>query len=150
MLTSLQKRLLNDYQQAFPLSSRPFRDIAEQLGVAEHDVLTALRELSDRQMISRIGPVIAPNLIGSSSLVAMAIPDDDLERVAGLVSRYAEINHNYERENRFNLWFVAVGDNDEHLQSVITDIERQTGYPAMRLPMLADYFINLGFDLNLP
>lgn len=149
MLAPLHKRLLNDYQQDFPLSPTPYRDIAEQLGVSEEEVLDAFYELSEQQMISRIGPVIAPNSIGSSALVAMAVPETDLARIAEMVSAYPEVNHNYERENRFNLWFVAVADDEDHLHSVIADIEAKTGYKTMLLPMLADYFINLGFELNL-
>jgi DNA-binding Lrp family transcriptional regulator len=149
MLAPLHKHLLNDYQQDFPLSPTPYRDIAEQLGVTEDEVLAAFQSLSEQQMISRIGPVIAPNSIGSSALVAMAVPEQDLSRVAELVSEYSEVNHNYERENRFNLWFVAVADDEALLQKVIADIEDKTGYPVMLLPMLADYFINLGFELNL-
>ncbi|MCQ8119603.1 Lrp/AsnC family transcriptional regulator [Methylomonas rosea] len=149
MLAPLHKRLLNDYQQDFPLSPTPYRDIAEQLGVSEDEVMNAFQTLSEQQMISRIGPVIAPNSIGNSALVAMAVPDTDLARVAELVSAYPEVNHNYERENRFNLWFVLIADSEPHLKAVIADIETQTGYPAMLLPMLADYFINLGFELNL-
>ncbi|OAI13950.1 MULTISPECIES: Lrp/AsnC family transcriptional regulator [Methylomonas] len=149
MLTPLQQRLLNDYQQDFPLSPTPYRDIAAQLGVREDEVLQAFEQLAGQQMISRIGPVIAPNSIGSSALVAMAVPGADLARVAALVSAYPEVNHNYERENRFNLWFVLIADDENHLNAVIAAIEAQAGYPAMVLPMLADYFINLGFELNL-
>lgn len=149
MLSPLHKRLLNDFQQDFPLSPTPYLDIANQLGVSEGEVLAAFHDLSEQGMVSRIGPVIAPNSIGASALVAMAIPEDDLARVADLVSAYPEVNHNYERENRFNLWFVAIADDEAALRTVVADIERDTGYPAMLLPMLADYFINLGFDLNL-
>lgn len=149
MLTTLHKQLLNNYQQDFPLSPTPYRDIAEQLGVSEAEVLSAFQTLSEQQMISRIGPVIAPNSIGCSALVAMAVPDYDLEWVAEVISAYPEVNHNYERENRFNLWFVLVADHEQQLQAVINDIEAKTGYQAMLLPMLADYFINLGFELNL-
>jgi len=149
MLSPLHKQLLNNYQQDFPLSPTPYRDIAGQLGVSEDEVLQAFQELSERKLISRIGPVIAPNSIGSSALVAMAVPEADLPRVAELISSYPEVNHNYERENRFNLWFVAVADDDQHLRAVIDEIELRTGYKAMLLPMLADYYINLGFELEL-
>ncbi|MGY6277405.1 Lrp/AsnC family transcriptional regulator [Methylomonas sp. MgM2] len=149
MLAPLHKQLLNDYQQDFPLSPRPYRDIAERLGVTEDEVLQAFQALSEREMISRIGPVIAPNSIGSSALVAMAVPEADLLRVADVVSAYPEVNHNYERDNRFNLWFVLIADDASQLGAVVADIEAKTGCSAMVLPMLADYFINLGFELNL-
>lgn len=149
MLAPLHKHLLNDYQQNFPLSPTPYRDIAEQLGVSEDEVLLAFQTLAEQQMISRIGPVIAPNSIGNSALVAMAVPEADLSHVAEIVNSYPEVNHNYERENRFNLWFVLIADSEQHREAVIADIEAKTGYPAMLLPMLADYFINLGFELDL-
>ena len=148
MLTPLHKQLLNDYQQEFPLSATPYQDIAASLGVTEEAVLAAFNELNQQQFISRIGLVIAPNHIGASTLVAMAVPDEQLQSVAGIVSLYPEVNHNYERENVFNLWFVLISKDDAHLQAVIESIELETGFKAMQLPLLADYFINLGFEID--
>jgi DNA-binding Lrp family transcriptional regulator len=148
MLTSLHKQLLNDYQQEFPLSATPYQDIATSLGVTEEAVLAAFDELNQQQFISRIGLVIAPNHIGASTLVAMAVPDEQLQSVAEIVSLYPEVNHNYERENVFNLWFVLISKDDTHLQTVIEAIELETGFKAMQLPLLADYFINLGFEID--
>lgn len=45
MLSILHKQLLNNFQQEFPLSPRPFQDIANILGVSEDEVLSAYREL---------------------------------------------------------------------------------------------------------
>ena len=144
----MHKQLLNDYQQDFPLSPTPYKDIASSLGVAEEDVLLVFDQLAEAQFLSRIGSVIAPNHIGVSTLVAMAIPNEQLQTVADIVSRYPEVNHNYERENRFNLWFVLIAKDDEDLQAVIGSIESETGFKAMQLPLLADYFINLGFEME--
>jgi len=148
MLSQLQKQLLNDYQQDFPLSPTPFQDIAKALGVSEQEVLVALQELNDQDYISRIGSIIPPNTLGNSTLIAMAIPEQQLQSIAEIINLFPEVNHNYERENQFNLWFVLIANDQEHLQSVITKIESKTGFEAMRLPLLADYFINLGFELE--
>jgi len=148
-LSPLHKRLLNEFQQDFPLSSAPFNEIAQRLGVDEEQVLDAFAELTECNAISRIGPVITPNAIGKSALVAMTIPASDLERVAAVVSAMPQVNHNYERENRFNLWFVLIAEDKNQLDELVARIELQTGYSAMVLPMLADYFIDLGFELDL-
>ena len=148
MLPPLHQRLLNDFQRDFPLSPRPYMDIANQLGVSEDDVLSALTELSDQHFISRIGPIIPPNQLGVSTLVAMAIPEEQLQAVADKVSTHPEINHNYEREHRFNLWFVAIASDAEHLQAVLDAIELETGYKTMSLPLLDDFFIDLGFKMD--
>jgi siroheme decarboxylase len=111
-------------------------------------VLEAYRELQQQHYISRIGPVIAPNRIGQSALAAMSVPETEIERVARLVNDFAEVNHNYQREHQFNLWFVLTADNQPHLQRVAQDISHAAGYPLMLLPMLTDYYIDLGFELD--
>ena len=149
MLTHLHKQLLNDYQHDFPLSARPYKDIADELGVTENEVLTAFSELNTKQLISRIGPVIPPNHIGVSALVAMSVPEQQLQAIANKISAYPEVNHNYEREHLFNLWFVVIASDAEHLFEVINEIEQETSLKALRLPMLDDFFIDLGFKLDL-
>ena len=149
MLTPLHNRLLNDFQRDFPLSPRPYQDIADALGVSEEDVLSALTELNENNYISRIGPVIPPNQIGVSTLVAMAVPEHQLQAVADKISAYPEVNHNYEREHRLNLWFVAIAADAGHLQAVLDAIERDTGYKTLSLPLVDDFFIDLGFKLDL-
>ncbi len=149
MLSSLHKQLLNNYQQEFPLSSRPYQAIADSLGVTEKEVLIAYQELTELKYISRIGPIIQANNIGVSTLVAMAVPASELTKTANIVSCFAEVNHNYEREHRFNLWFVLIASDRQHLHTTVTKIEAQTGFKAMQLPLLEDYFINLGFQLDL-
>jgi len=149
MLSSLHKQLLNNYQQDFPLSPTPYLDIANTLGVTEEEVLVAFSALSEQDFISRIGPIIQPNQLGISTLVAMAIPEAHMTKVADIVSQFPEVNHNYEREHRFNLWFVLIARDQQHLSSVIEQIESQTRFKTMQLPLLADYFINLGFQLDL-
>jgi len=148
MLTDLHKHLLNDFQRDFPLSPTPYRDIADTLGVTEAEVLAALAELNEQHYISRIGAVIPPNHIGASTLVAMAVPETELQTVADQISAFPEVNHNYEREHRFNLWFVAVAATAQQLQNVIERIEQQTGYAALQLPLVDDFYIDLGFKLD--
>ena len=149
MLSPLDKQLLNNYQQEFPLSPRPYLEIANTLGVSEGEVLMAYRELAEKKFISRIGPIIHANHIGISTLVAMAIPEEQLTVTANIVSSFAEVNHNYQREHRFNLWFVLIAKNEQNLYNTVMEIELKTGYQTMQLPLLEDYFINLGFQLDL-
>ena len=149
MLSTLHKQLLNDYQQNFPLSPTPYLDIAKALGVTEDEVLAAFSALSEQEFISRIGPIIQPNHIGISTLVAMAIPEEQLAVVANTISCFPEVNHNYERSHRFNLWFVLMASDNTQLDSLLSSIEQQTGFKTLKLPLLEDYFINLGFQLDL-
>ena len=147
-LDPLERRLLNDFQRDLPLSPTPFADIAAQLGVGEDEVIAALERLREAGAVSRVGPVFRTHRVGASTLAAMAVPPERLEEVAELVNGYTEVNHNYEREHRFNLWFVATAPDEAHLERVLAEIERRSGIGVMSLPMLDDYHIDLGFDLQ--
>ncbi|MCM8857327.1 MAG: Lrp/AsnC family transcriptional regulator [Candidatus Thiodiazotropha sp.] len=147
-LNEIEKRLLNDFQDGFPLTTSPFQDIAEQLGSNEQIVMNTLEQLQSNGLISRVGPVFRPNRVGASTLAAMAVPMERLEAVAALVSGYGEVNHNYEREHDLNLWFVATAADREKLNSVISEIETRTGLEVIDLPMIEDFYINLGFPLQ--
>ncbi|MDH5436117.1 MAG: Lrp/AsnC family transcriptional regulator, partial [Gammaproteobacteria bacterium] len=125
-----------------------YADIAQKLGVDEQEVLTRLNELQNSGTISRIGAVFKPKHIGASTLAAMSVPADHLEEVANLVSSYERVNHNYEREHEFNLWFVVTAEDDAGVDWVLDDIRQRTGLLVAKLPMIEDYHIDLGFKLN--
>ena len=146
--TPLEQHLLNDFQRDMSLSTTPYADIAQQLGVSEEEVLQSIQSLQERGVISRVGPVFQPNRIGVSTLAAMAVPAEDIECVARIVSAFPEVNHNYERDHEYNLWFVVTASSEEHLDIVLYEIEQHAEYPLMSLPMLDDYFIDLGFKLK--
>lgn len=147
-MNTLEKRLLNDFQRDLSPSPTPFAVMAEELGVTEEEVIGGLRTLTERGVVSRVGPVFRPQRCGVSSLVAMTVPEARLEAVAELVNAFPGVNHNYEREHRLNLWFVVTADTQEHLQALLQHIERQTGLTTLSLPMLAEYHIDLGFPLQ--
>lgn len=149
-MTDLEFHLLNDFQRDFPLLPAPFGVIAGRLGVSEAEVLETLSRLRSCGKVSRVGAVFRPHRIGSSTLAALSVPALKLDEVAQLVSSYAEVNHNYEREHHYNLWFVVTAENEARVQEVLDEIERSTGYQPLHLPMLEDFHIDLGFDLLRP
>lgn len=148
MLSELDRRLLDDYQHDFPLDPQPFATIAEQLGVDEARVIERLAYLKRLGALSRVGPVLRPNRIGASTLAALAVPPERLEAVAAVVSALAEVNHNYEREHRYNLWFVITAQDRAAVDRVLAEIAAATGLTPLDLPMVEDYFIDLGFSLQ--
>jgi DNA-binding Lrp family transcriptional regulator len=147
-LSDLEKRLLDHYQRGFPLTSRPYRDIAEDLGSDETTVIATLKRLKDMGLISRIGAVVTPHRAGWSTLAAMAVPPERLHAVAELVSGFGEVNHNYEREHRLNLWFVVTGTDVRQVRSVLQAIEARTGLAVLDLPMVEAFRLDLGFALR--
>lgn len=147
-LDTLDRRLLDEFQHDFPLSAHPYAEIGERLGIGEAEVLQRIGRLKRAGAVSRVGAVIRPHAVGASTLAAMAVPPDWVERVAELVSGYPEVNHNYQREHRLNLWFVVTAAGRDDVGAVLDDIERRTGIAVLDLPMLEDFHIDLGFGLK--
>ena len=147
-MTELDLSLLNNYQRAFPLCSRPYTELAQQLQISEHEVLQRLLQLKQAGSISRIGPVFRPNSIGVSTLAALAVEPEKLEQVATLVNAYPQVNHNYQREHRYNLWFVLTAGDRAQLDRVLAEIAADTGLQPLDLPMQEAYCIDLAFPLE--
>ena len=145
---AIELTLLNAWQHGFPLVREPFAHIAQGLGIGEAQVLQTFQELLDRGAISRVGGVFAPGAGGAALLAAMAVPLDQMESVAALVSACPGVNHNYQREHTFNLWFVMTGVDAVAVEADMQKLEQVTGLPALRLRMERAYRIDLGFDLR--
>lgn len=147
-LNPLERALLNDFQRDFPLDPRPFARIAETLGVGEDEVLSAYRDLVERGLIKRIGAVVRPHRLGWSTLAAMSVPHERLAEVADLVTGYSEVNHNYEREHAFNLWFVVTAPSRQEVMAVLADIATHSGLRVLDLPLEQPYRVDLGFPIS--
>lgn len=147
-LTDLERKLLDNYQQGLPLSPTPYAEMAARLDATETEVLAALRHLQAIGILSRVGPVFRTHAVGASTLAAMQVPPERLDAVAAIVNSFAAVNHNYEREHSFNLWFVATAASDAELAEVLEQIEDLTNIKVMPLPMEEDYHIDLGFQLQ--
>lgn len=146
--SDIEMRLLNDFQHRFPLVHRPFHKIGEHLRIGEGEVIRHLVRLSEDGVVSRVGPVFSPGCIGVSTLAALAVPEGRLEALGIWVSLLHEINHNYQREHAYNLWFVATAPDQASLDAVLSRIEDHAACPMLRLPLLERFHIDLGFDLQ--
>ena len=143
-----QLALLNRWQHGFPLVPTPFTQIAAALDCSEAQVIDGFRAAQAQGSLSRIGAVWAAGAGGAALLCAIAVPTPRLDDVASRVDALPGVNHNYEREHRFNLWFVITGPDAAVLHARLDGLERDTGLATLRLPMQRVYRIDLGFDLH--
>lgn len=147
-LDALDKRLLNRLQDGFPISERPFAEVAQELGSDEATVIARVEALLAAGVLSRFGPMYhAERLGGGLTLAAMRIPPEDFERVAGQVNAFPEVAHNYERDHELNMWFVLATETPQRIAAVIREIERVTGYPVYNMPKREEFFVGLKFEV---
>lgn len=143
-MDELDRAIVNRLQGGFPLCERPFAAAARALGCEEQVLIGKIEELLSAGVLTRFGPMFdAERLGGAFTLCAMSVPAADFERVAALVNAHAEVAHNYEREHRYNMWFVLATAAPSDVQKTISLIEAETGYPVLDLPREAEYFVQL-------
>ena len=147
-MNHLTKQLINNYQRDFPIESRPFLRIANELGVSENEVIYAISELKNSNILSRLGPVFNHKKAGASTLAAMSVPLEKLQETAAYVNSFKQVNHNYEREHAINLWFVVTAATQEEVDTTLQAMEENTGFSVLNLPMETAYHIDLGFSIQ--
>ena len=148
MMNAAELALVDRWQRNFPLVPQPFAVVGESAGLDEAAAIAAFTHLRDTQVLSRIGAVVRPNTVGASTLAAMRVPTDRIDRVAAIVSAEPLVTHNYEREHAINLWFVVAGPDAASVAGTLTRIEQNTGIPIIRLPLVEAYYLDLGFTLT--
>ncbi len=146
-LDDIDRQLINQLQDGFPLSNRPFAEVGEALGTDEDDVLERLAHLREIGAITRFGPFIdAAAMGGAFCLCAMAVPTERFEDVMTLVNAHKEVAHNYERVHHLNMWFVLACDQPSGIDEVADRIEAETNIEVKRFPKLKEFFI--GFKVS--
>jgi len=144
----LQRAFLNRFQGGFPLSDRPYREAALDLGTDEATLIATIREMLDAGLLTRFGPLWdAERLGGRFTLAAMAVPEPDFERIARMLDASPEVAHNYRRDHALNMWFVLATPTQPGLDAAIRRIRSATGLAVYDFPKLKEY--HLGFWLHL-
>jgi DNA-binding Lrp family transcriptional regulator len=147
-IDKVDARLIDEFQSDFPVAERPFRQVAEELGITEEETFERVRRLrEDLKVFRRFGAVLNPPVIGSSTLAAVSAPEDRFDEVAEVINGYRQVNHNYRRDHAWNMWFVVTAGSRERRDEILAEIEERTGCEVLNLPMLTDYYIDLEFPV---
>ena len=147
-LDTVDEQLINHYQRNLPVCERPYREMADTLGISEDEVISRLAVLQQQQVLSRVGPVFEHSQAGASLLAAVAAPVEQIDLVAARINSAPGVNHNYAREHLYNLWFVMTAPDEDTLDERLDELEHQLKLPILRLPMVEGYHIDLGFDID--
>ena len=149
-LTPTERELLDHLQSGFPVEEKPYRRLADNLGLTAQDALSLTRELYRRGVIRRLGPVYDARSLGYvSTLLAIEVADRDFDEVAHRINAFPEVTHNYRRDHRFNCWCALLAVSEERLREVVASAARIPGVvQALELPVRRRYKLRLAFPLS--
>jgi glutamate-1-semialdehyde 2,1-aminomutase len=152
-LDIVDRRLLDILQRDFPAATRPFAAIGQRLGLPEEEVLARVRRLKGPEkgrLIRQISAIFDTTALGyKSTLVAMQVPPDEVERVAAAINRHPGVSHNYERDHTWNLWFTMAVPSHEDLEAAVEAlVDEAGGYPYRLFPALRVFKIGMQLDME--
>lgn len=143
------RMILNRIQSDFPITSRPFLSIADELGLTESDVINRIANLRQNGIIRRIGGNFVPEKLGFvSTLCAAKVPEDKMDSFSKTVNGYPEVTHNYQRDNKYNVWFTFIAPSMEEIETKLNEIKKESGVQdILNLPASRVFKIKAQFNL---
>ncbi len=132
--TDKQREILHIVQSNLPDSLTPYKDIAEQVGTTEDEVISLLQDLKDKGVIRRFGASIKHQRVGFShnAMVAWKISDDLIDEIGEIAAKSPNISHCYHRPTPdkkawpYTLFTMIHGMKAEEIQEVIDSLVKDT------------------------
>ena len=148
-LDDIDKTILNRIQSDFPITSRPYLAVANELNLTEKEVLQRVSRLKKTGIIRRIGGNFVPGKLGYvSTLCAANVPANKIDQFAETVNRYPGVTHNYQRDNKYNVWFTFIAPSMEEIKENLNQISEETGVTdILNLPATKVFKIRAQFDV---
>jgi len=93
------KKIMKILQGDIPQTMHPYKDISEQLGISEDEVVHRINGYIEKQYIRRFGATLRHQKAGFSAngMAVWKIPEDDRQRVGEIIAGFREVSHCYER-----------------------------------------------------
>jgi len=128
------RALIRAVQRGLPIVSRPYAEIARQLGSSEQDVISRLQQLMDKGAIKRYGIVVRHKELGytENGMVVWNIPDDKVEKIGMCIGKYSSVTLSYRRPRRlpewpYNLFTMIHGSSREEVSKNVAEIVKNCG-----------------------
>ena len=141
--------ILNRIQSDFPITSRPWLTVADELDLTEKEVLDRVTRLKADGIIRRIGGNLVPGKLGFvSTLCAASVPADKIDHFAEIVNRYPGVTHNYQRDNTYNVWFTFIAPSRDEIEKNLKQIAEDSGVDdILNLPATKVFKIRAQFEV---
>lgn len=143
------KKLLDLVQGDFPVNSRPYLVLANKLGVREEEVILLIKKLKEEGYIRRIGGLFDSRRLGYiSTLCAMKVTEDEIEKTMEIINSYDGVTHNYLRNHAYNMWFTLTASSREVMEIILKEIGERTGNTTL-MTLRAKNTFKIKVHLNL-
>lgn len=129
MIDPIDLQLIVAVQEGLPIVSRPYQQIAEQLGISEMAVIDRLSKLKKQGLVKRLGVIVKHRRLGyqANAMVVFDMPDNLVKLKGQQISRFTFINLCYLRPRQgehwpYNLFCMIHGKSREIVQQQLVQL----------------------------
>jgi DNA-binding Lrp family transcriptional regulator len=148
-MDDIDRSIINEIQSDFPITERPFQELANRFRLSEDEVLGRVKKLKEEGVIRRIGGNFnSKKLNFTSTLCAAKVPEQKLAKFVEAVNRYSGVTHNYLRNHEYNVWFTFIAEDMAYIDNALNEISDSTGVEEIRnLPAVRLFKIKVDFEV---
>lgn len=127
------RQVIRALQGAFPLSSRPYAELAERAGLSEEEFLSRTRRMKENGAIRKMGAVLQHRKAGfkENVLIAWRVPPERTDEVCRRFCAHPRVSHCYDRNTApdwpYNVYTMVHGQTREECESIARELASETG-----------------------
>jgi len=79
--------------------SEPYKEIAQELGITENELMNKIKEFSNSGIIRRFGTIVNHKNVGfiANAMVVWIVPEDLISDVSKIMISFSQVSHCYQR-----------------------------------------------------
>ncbi len=120
-------------QGDMPIVSEPYAPAAEQLGMAQDELLAHLEQMQERRLLRRVAAILFHRRAGFSAngMGVWKVPEDQVMELGPRMAAYRGISHCYQRPTYkdwpYSIFTMAHGRSKEECDAILDSIADATG-----------------------
>jgi DNA-binding Lrp family transcriptional regulator len=133
MLTNLEKKVIASIQGDIAIAERPYRRIADKLGISEEALLDTLQDLCQRGVIRRFGATLKHQKSGyaANAMVAWKVDEERVPEVGKMLAAFRAVSHCYRRNPTdqwpYNLYTMVHGRDEAACRETAIRMSQKVG-----------------------
>ena len=124
-MDKIDSKILQELQDNFPLSERPYEVVADRMHISEEELWNRIQLMLDEGVIRRMGASFDSNKLGfRSTLAAVSVDSELVDRAADVIGQFYEVTHSYLRNDVFNIWFTLIAVDNNRIENILEQIRK--------------------------
>jgi DNA-binding Lrp family transcriptional regulator len=134
ILDEIDREIILATQSGLPLVQRPYREVAQQLGIGEQEVVLRMRAMQQQGVIRRIAAVPNHYALGyrANGMTVWDVPDEMITELGQKVGALDFVSHCYHRPRHlpdwpYNLFAMVHAHDHAHAITLVDEIAELLG-----------------------